>query len=448
MLDRTFLGRYEPARLLGEGGMGRVYLARDLRGGRPAVVKVMHAHIAADPKFRERFHRETSLMARLRHPNAVAFLGADEDEVVGPFLVMEYVQGQGLDKILAREGRFRPPRLRRLFAQLCDVLAAAHAEKIVHCDLKPANLMVVDYDSPREQLKVMDFGLARLSEPPAANPTNPARPQSAPSFAVGTAGYMPPEQVRGDPVDHRADVYSAGVILYRLLTGRPPFEGESPMAILMAQASQDPPSFTDLGLADLIPESVEDVVMACLAVDPAHRLQSARELGEVFESALALEYSGMFPVPALPAPQPTPPPLMQTAEPDLIVDQLEAWMPEQIAVYKLKGFAEAVGGEIVQSVPGFVRLRVGKPPAAAVKRSGIFSLLNLTRKPEPPSPPACEIDIELGMRRGPAERPGLLQLTVMLRPVRRNSGPIHPDYHARCHSIQRTLRSFLMCKTE
>ena len=446
MQGLVFLGRYEPARLLGEGGMGCVYLARDLQGGKPVVVKVMHEHIAADPKFRERFFRETALMARLRHPNAVAFLGADEDSQVGPFIVMEYVQGQGLDKLLPRNGRFRPPRLRRLIAQLCDVLAVAHAEKIVHCDLKPANLMVVDFDSPREQLKVMDFGLARLSDQ-----TTVAAPQAeaAPAYAVGTPGYMPPEQVRGDTVDHRADLYSVGVILYRLLTGKMPFEGESTMAILMAQASQDPPTFTDLGLADVIPESIEEVVMACLTADPAQRIQSARELGDAFESALALEYSGICPVTPPILEKPSSKPLMQSAEPDLIIDEMEAWMPEQIAVYKLQAFADAIGGEVVQSSPGFVRLHVGKPsPPPTSRKTGLFGLLNLSRKPEAPAESNCEIDIELGMRHKPMERASVLQLTVMMRPVRRNGAPIHPDYRTKCNDIQRALRSYLMCKSE
>jgi serine/threonine-protein kinase len=442
MQGLAFLGRYEPARLLGEGGMGRVFLARDLQGGKPVVVKVMHEHIAADPKFRERFARETALMARLHHPNAVAFLGAGEDAKVGPFLVMEYVQGIPLDKVLTRTERFTPPRLHRLMAQLCGVLQAAHDERIVHCDLKPANLMVVDFDSPHEQLKVMDFGLARLSDSPAPG----SRSQDAPAYAVGTPGYMSPEQVRGDPVDGRGDLYSVGVLLYRLLTGRLPFAGETTMEILMVQASSDPPSFTELGLADLIPAAVEDVVIACLSPDPRHRPQSARDLAEAYEDALARGYVDN-PTPSranLVLPSKAPPPLLQMADPNVIVEQLEAWMPEQIAVYKLQAFAQAVAGEVVESSPGFLRLRVGRPPPAP-KKSGLFSLLGLARNPEPEA--FCEIDVELRLRRRPTEPQGVLDLYVLLRPAGRNGRPVHPDYHARCTDIQRTLRSFLMCQT-
>src|SRR5262249_60717767 len=128
MQERIFLGRYEPVRLLGEGGMGCVYLARDMQEKRAVVVKVMHAHLAANPQFRERFGRETALMARLRHPNAVALLDASPDDARGPFIVMEFVHGAPLDKILARHSTFTPPRLPRLANQLCDVLDAAHAQ--------------------------------------------------------------------------------------------------------------------------------------------------------------------------------------------------------------------------------------------------------------------------------------------------------------------------------
>src|SRR5262249_44813864 len=149
------------------------------------VVKVIHEHLAANPALRERFDREAELMARLNHPHAVNLLATATDDRLGPFLVMEYVNGVPLDKLLARPPRFGPARLPRLVGQLCDVLQAAHDQGVVHCDLKPANLMVVDFETPQEKLKLMDFGLARLKDQPAEI----AAPGEAPAFAVGTPGY-------------------------------------------------------------------------------------------------------------------------------------------------------------------------------------------------------------------------------------------------------------------
>src|SRR5213082_1427013 len=162
MVGRVFLGRYEAIRLLGEGGMGRVYLARQLDLGRQVVVKVMHDHIAADAKFRERFARETLLMARFQHPYAVTLYDASLNDPQGPCIIMEYIKGVTLETLLRKSGRLSPERAGRLLGQLCEALQAAHAEGIIHRDLKPANLMVVDADSPYEKIKVMDFGLAKL----------------------------------------------------------------------------------------------------------------------------------------------------------------------------------------------------------------------------------------------------------------------------------------------
>src|SRR5271167_4633800 len=144
MLGRVFLGRYETIRLLGEGGMGRVYLARQLDLGRTVVVKVMHDHVAADPKFCERFQREMLLMARFQHPYAVTLYDASLNDAQGPCIVMEYIKGITLDTLLQRNTRLGPGRVARMLSQLCEVLQAAHAEGIVHRDLKPSNLMVVD----------------------------------------------------------------------------------------------------------------------------------------------------------------------------------------------------------------------------------------------------------------------------------------------------------------
>src|SRR5437867_712684 len=141
MVGRKFLGRYEVIRLLGEGGMGRVYLARQLDLGRQVVVKVMHDHIAADPTFRERFQRETLLMARFQHPYAVTLYDASLNDPQGPCIVMEYIRGVTLDSLLQTNRRLEPVRVGRLLHQLCEVLQAAHGADIVHRDLKPANLM-------------------------------------------------------------------------------------------------------------------------------------------------------------------------------------------------------------------------------------------------------------------------------------------------------------------
>src|SRR5436305_3472510 len=149
MVGRIFLSRYETIRLLGEGGMGRVYLARQLDLGRQVVVKVMHDHVASDPKFRDRFMRETLVMARFQHPYAVTLYDASLNDPEGPCIVMEYIKGVTLDTMLITNGgRLDPLRVGRLLRQMCEVLQSAHAEGIIHRDLKPANLMVVEPDSP------------------------------------------------------------------------------------------------------------------------------------------------------------------------------------------------------------------------------------------------------------------------------------------------------------
>src|SRR3954463_8621224 len=215
MLGRVFLGRYEALRLLGEGGMGRVYLAHQLDLGRQVVVKVMHDHIAADPTFRERFMRETLLMARFQHPYAVTLYDASLNDPQGPCIVMEYIRGVTLDTVLQNNGRLTPQRVGRMLYQLCEVRQAAHQQGIIHRDLKPANLMIVDPDTPYEMLKVMDFGLAK---PLVHDPDLPF-PLTNGDFPVGTPGYMCPEQAKGEEMDHRGDIYSVGAILFELLAG-------------------------------------------------------------------------------------------------------------------------------------------------------------------------------------------------------------------------------------
>src|SRR5436309_7974042 len=267
MIGRVFLGRYETRRLLGEGGMGKVYVARQLDLSRDVVVKVMHETIAADPKFRDRFQRETLLMARFHHAGAVTLYDASLSDPLGPCIVMEYVKGINLESLLAKNGKMNAPRVGRIVGELCEVLQAAHDEGIIHRDLKPANLMIIEPDTPRERIKVMDFGLAKLVEQEHARKVTDTNVD----FAVGTPGYICPEQVRGEEMDHRGDLYSVGVMMYELRTGRLPFVGGTSMDVLLAHATEPPPTFAEIGLSWWVPRDVQHLVHECLANDPEER---------------------------------------------------------------------------------------------------------------------------------------------------------------------------------
>src|SRR5205807_7545751 len=179
-------------------------------------------------------------------PYVVTLYEASLGDTHGPCIVMEYIRGISLDTLIHRNGRLTPARVGRLLGQLCEALYSAHATGIIHRDLKPANLMVVDPDTPYELLKVMDFGLAKLLAPDALIKVTVTNTE----FAVGTPGYMCPEQARGEEMDNRGDLYSVGVILYELLSGRLPFAGKSTMDMLLAHATEEPPAFDHIGAAD------------------------------------------------------------------------------------------------------------------------------------------------------------------------------------------------------
>lgn len=445
MIGRVFMGRYETRRLLGEGGMGKVYLARQVDLGREVVVKVMHEQIASDPKFRDRFLRETLLMARFHHPGAVTLYDATLDDPLGPCIVMEYVKGVNLEYLLAKNRRMTAPRVGRIIGELCEVLQAAHEEGIIHRDLKPANLMVMDADTPRERVKVMDFGLAKLIE---GEPTARKVTDTNVDFAVGTPGYICPEQVRGEEMDHRGDLYSVGVMMYELLTGRLPFNGPSSMDILLAHATELAPPFAELGLSGWVPPEVEELVFDTLAKDPDDRPQTARELAERFDTALnraqvKAEARGSPRPPggsahaALVASVATPPPVAAppggSREQAALPFHMEAWMPEQIAIMKLRGFVHDAGGEVVESVPGLIKVRLGgrKTPAG-----GPLSWLGLRRASSP-------IDVELHLHHLDAAKDNRLTVHVLFRP----SHPallIDRNWRQRCTQVFIELRAYLM----
>jgi serine/threonine-protein kinase len=452
MVGRIFLGRYETVRVLGEGGMGRVYLARDLQLPRQVVVKVMHEHIAADPKFCNRFKRETEMTARFHHPYAVMLHDASLNDPQGPCIIMEYIKGITLDELLIRNTRLSPIRVGRLLGQLCEVLYAAHSQGMVHRDLKPSNLMVVDADTPYEKIKVMDFGLAKM----LADSGTKKITESNLDFAVGTPGYICPELVRGEQADHRGDLYSVGIILFEMLSGRLPFSGGSTMDILLAHATEAPPFFADIGGSTWAPAAIEDVVRACLAKDPKDRPQSARDLSERYETALAhqekiLEESvppghpraGLEGPPAAAIPVAGAAPATQfiqslhaqQAEAHAVVHQLDAWMPAQVALYKLRGFVEDAGGDVIESVPGKIRVKLS---SGTTSRTGALSWLGIGKP--------AEIDVEMCLEQFDPTKNNQLHITVVMRVPGRNAND-DPLLHARCDQIFCDLRAYLMGNT-
>ena len=272
-------GRYELGELLGRGGMAEVHRALDLRLGRPVAVKELRADLASDPTFQARFRREAQSAAGLNHPTIVAVYdtGEETNPTTGqsiPYIVMELVEGQTLREIL-REGRkLLPERALEITTGVLDALSYSHKAGIVHRDIKPANVML----TPNGQVKVMDFGIARAVADTSATMT-------ATAAVIGTAQYLSPEQARGETVDARSDIYSAGCLLYELLVGRPPFVGDSPVSVAYQHVRETPvpPSQLD---PEITPD-IDAITLKALAKDPDDRYQSAREFKNDITRVLA-----------------------------------------------------------------------------------------------------------------------------------------------------------------
>ena len=270
-----------------------------------------------------------------------------------------------MDELLRRRGKLPVERVGRLLGGLCAVLQTAHNQGIIHRDLKPANIMIADADTAQERVKVLDFGLARLS---VASPDGLYIPldkftAARANSVVGTPEYTCPEALRGEQLDHRSDLYSVGVMLYELLTGHLPFNSRESRAmreILSAHAHQPPPPFSRWKNEIAIPPAIEAAVRSCLAKDPAERPESARALAECYGAASgqALWREPDTEPPKAPASVSPSPETEIPDDPQSMVYHLEAWMPQQIAAVKLRGFLDAAGGEVIESVPGRIRVRL------------------------------------------------------------------------------------------
>ncbi len=274
--QRVLGGRYELHEELGRGGMAVVWAGIDLRLGRRVAVKTMRPEHAADSTFQARFRREAQSAASLNHHSIVAVYDNGEGELNGvsvPYIVMEHVEGRTLRDIL-HEGRpILPERALEVVAEVLDALEYSHRAGIIHRDVKPANVMV----TPAGDVKVMDFGIARALGDVSAGLTQTAA-------VIGTAQYLSPEQARSEQVDARSDVYSTGCLLYELLTGRPPFTGDSPVSVAYQHVREEPrpPS----AVSSRVPPEADRIAMQALRKNPADRYQSAGQMRADIHRAL------------------------------------------------------------------------------------------------------------------------------------------------------------------
>jgi serine/threonine-protein kinase len=269
-------GRYEIVKLIGEGGMGRVFQARQVSMNRMVALKLLRAQLATDDHLLARFQQEAHAVSKLRHPNTIIVYDYGKTEDGYLFIAMELLGGRSLASILSAEQRLTPLRALHIIEQVAGAVAEAHQFGIVHRDLKPENIQIDKVANDPDFAKVLDFGIAKMIH--GEGETENRKTLTMAGAVFGTPHYMSPEQVHGQKVDHRTDIYALGIILYELLTGKPIFEGATPMAVMMAQASKAPPDIRDSHPELDVTDTVAELINDCLVKDADKRLGSANDL--------------------------------------------------------------------------------------------------------------------------------------------------------------------------
>jgi tRNA A-37 threonylcarbamoyl transferase component Bud32 len=279
---RIIAGRYERGSLIARGGMASVYKARHLKLNRIVALKVLTPPPDAEEShaFEERFRREGETLAQLDHPNIVTLYDFDQVPETGDFyLAMEFIDGPRFSD-LVKDGPLEPRRTVELILQVCRGLRYAHRRGVVHRDLKPSNLLIRTLDDGSEQVKVVDFGLVKLQKDDQSITRT--------GLILGSPHCMSPEQVRGQPVDHRADIYAIGVLLFRSLIGRYPFHGSNSAATMIAHLNTPIPQFSSVAPDHVVPQALEDVVRKCLAKTPEARFADTQELMDALGASVGM----------------------------------------------------------------------------------------------------------------------------------------------------------------
>jgi serine/threonine-protein kinase len=273
-------GRYRVTKKIGQGGMGAVYKGEHVKMNRPTAIKVLSPDLARNSDFVARFEREAEMAARISHPNAVSIydFGEAEDGIV--YLAMEFLEGEPLSAILTREGALTLDRAVRIARQAAEALHAAHRLGIIHRDFKPDNMIVCRKQDQPDWVEVLDFGIAKEivvdTEKQALTKTG---------FVLGTPQYMSPEQVKGEMVDPRSDLYSLAIVCYEMLTGALPFGGDSPQSQMVRRILEPPIPMRHARPQLWLPPAVEQVIMRGLALSPDHRFSTTVEFAAAFEQA-------------------------------------------------------------------------------------------------------------------------------------------------------------------
>ena len=319
LIGRTIAGKFAIVGFLGGGSMGKVYQARQLGLDKPVAVKVMNRALARDEAFAVRFYREAKAAARLDHPNSTRVLDFGEEPDGLLYIAMEYLDGRDLEQVILKESPLDSRRIVAITTQMLSAIAVAHDVGIIHRDLKPENIMLIrgvdEEGAPREMVKVCDFGIAKLVD---RTTDGPARTTSG--LVVGTPEYMSPEQGKGESVDARSDLYSVGVLLYQMITGRVPFEAETAIAIVFRHVTEDPRA-PSTWRSDVDPR-LEQICLRAMKKNKDERFQNAREMRAALRVILRSEDEGVV----IPVSQPlrmpvTAPPIALTGRPHAAAPQ-------------------------------------------------------------------------------------------------------------------------------
>jgi eukaryotic-like serine/threonine-protein kinase len=411
LIGQTLNGRYQVQRMIGAGGMGAVLEGVQLQTDRPVAIKVLNPDLAGNPELVARFRREAKAACKLRDPHTVTTHDFDQTKEGALYLVMELIRGRTLDAELAAVGALPPVRALALVDQVCEALVEAHGAGIVHRDLKPGNILIEDRPGRPDFVKVVDFGIAKIMED---GPGEPTAKLTADGQIIGTLLYLSPEQIEGGAIDHRADIYALGVILWELLAGRCPFDG-TPVQVIAAHVHKPPPPPSS-ATAGLSPE-LDALVLSCLAKAPEERFQSVAAL----RGAIAACIGPATATTAAQAPTVVPPrqarsPIRVPAAPQREPRSLTLWITAGVVGLLVIAALVAIIHRVVQdpaSVPPPLTARATSPPGPI--------------RPTPAQPPAVRPAVTSAgtpvlVARASAGLtrliPGRVELAALIRPRR------------------------------